>query len=301
MKKRILGLIISLILLSSGFVFASSTAYQNLTCKGNVCALQILWTSSAEDMPNTVDRDLSAASAWTDVDLAGGGGAYDESGDLTITAGAAGVGDYCTLPVASFPTTIGNIYTLTVDVANIAETWVVKSFDGTQTIGTISANGTAQTLEWTATTTGGLRLVAGANDASGDFDNFSLGESFNSFQTQEINGAIDGVETDPSGTAAPTDNYDISIANYLTTTINGTSTTTTRAICGDTGTWTSGEITTGADGVLANRDTANTEFTRFSDNSVYGGVYNIGPLLVDITNEGRAKSGVINIWFRKFD
>lgn len=299
MKKTVLCLIISFLLLFSGSAIAASSAYQKETCKGNVCVLQILWTSSAEAMPNLVDRDFSAASAWADVDLVSGTGAYDETGDLTITAGAAGIGDYCTLPVASFPTTIGNSYTMTFDVANIAETWTVKSFDGTQTIGTISANGTGQTLHWTATTTGGLRLIAAANAASGDFDNFSLGESFNSFQTQEINGLIDGVETDPSADAAPADNYDVSIANYLITTINSTSTTTLRAICADTGAWTSGEITTGEDGVLADRDTANTEFTRFLDNAVYGGVYNIGPLLIDITNEGRSKSGVVNIYYRK--
>lgn len=291
-----LSIILGFLLVFSGYALAASSAYQKTTCKDNVCVTQILWTSSAEIMPNVVDRDFSAASAWTNVDI----GAYDETGDLTITAAADGVGDYCTLPVASFPTTIGEIYNLTVDVANIAESWTVKSFDGTQTIGTISADG-ANTLEWTATTTGGLRLVAAANDASGDFDNFSGGLSFNSFQTAEIIGVIDGVETDPSATAAPTDNYDISIANYLVTTINGTSTTTLRAICGDTGAWTSGEITTGEDGVLADRDTANSEFTRFLDNSVYGGIYNIGPLLVDITNEGRAKSGVINIWFKKLN
>lgn len=297
MNKKILSIILSLLLLFAAPAFAASSAYQKTTCKGNACVLQVLWTSSAEDMPNVADRDFSEASAWANVDL----GAYDESDDLTITAGAAGVGDYCTLPVASFPTTIGDIYTLTVDVANIAETWTVQSFDGTQTIGTISANGTAQTLEWTAETTGGLRLVAGANDASADFDNFSLGLSFNSFQTADVNGIIDGIETDPSATAAPSDNYDISIANFIVTTINETSTTTSRAICGDTGTWTDGEISTNADGVLADRDTATSEFTRFLDNAVYGDVPNIGPLLIDLTHEGRSKSGVINIWFRKMN
>ena len=129
---------------------------------------------SAELMPNQVDRDFSGASAWADVDLAAGGGSYDESGDLSLTAGGAGAGDYCTCPVASAPTTVGQHYRMTFDLANLAQTWVIKSFDGTQTIGTASANGTAIVISWIAATTGGYRIEAGANNAVGDFDNFTL-------------------------------------------------------------------------------------------------------------------------------
>ncbi len=45
-----------------------------------------------ELMPNQVDRDFSGASAWDNVDL----NAYDETGDLTITATVAN--QYCTCP-----------------------------------------------------------------------------------------------------------------------------------------------------------------------------------------------------------
>lgn len=121
-----------------------------------------------ELMPNQVDRDFSGASTWENVDI----NAYDETDDLTITANA--IGQYCTLPVASFPTEIGKQYKMTYDLANIASTWTVKSFDGVQTIGTIAANATQGVLVWTAETTGGLRLVSVANDSSGDFDNFTL-------------------------------------------------------------------------------------------------------------------------------
>ena len=117
-------------------------------------------------MPNKVDRDFSGASAWADVDL----DAYDETGDLTITASAAD--QYCTLVAASAPTTATKRYQMTFDVANLVETWTIKSFDGTQTIGTVSADG-PQVFEWTATTAGGYRIVAVANTSSGDFDNFS--------------------------------------------------------------------------------------------------------------------------------
>lgn len=174
MKKRIALIVLSLLLVMAGSVFAASSCYQNLTCKGTACVLRLSWTT----------------------------------------------------------------------------------------------------------------------DASGDFA---------AFTTQEVNGFINRVETDPSGTSAPDDNYDISIANYLTSTINGTSTTTTRNICGDTGAWTAGEITTGEDGVLANRDTANTEETRFLINGSYTGLMNIGPLLIDISNAGNSESGVINIYYYKTD
>lgn len=123
---------------------------------------------ATELMPNTVDRDFSGASAWTNVDI----NAYDESTDLTITANA--VGQYCTLPVASAPMTSGQKYRLYFDCANIVSTWSVRNFDGTQTIGTISANGTDQFIDFTASTTGGLRIVSLANNSSADLDNFSL-------------------------------------------------------------------------------------------------------------------------------
>jgi len=123
---------------------------------------------SSELMPNQVDRDFSGASAWANVDV----NAYDETGDLTITATSAG--QYCTCPVLSAPTTIGKGYQLTYDIANIVSTWIVQSFDGTQVIGTISANATQGILTWTAETTGGYRIVSGETDSSCDFDNFTL-------------------------------------------------------------------------------------------------------------------------------
>ena len=131
-------------------------------------------TAPTELMPNAVDRTFSAASAWADVDLASGSGSYDESGDLSLLAGAAGAADYCTLAVASAPTTVGNKYRMLYDVSGIVESWTVKDFTGAQTIGTISANATQGYLDWTAEYTGGYRLVAAANDAAGSFDNFKL-------------------------------------------------------------------------------------------------------------------------------
>jgi len=124
--------------------------------------------SQTEKMPNQVDRDFSGASAWANVDL----NAYDETSDLTITATVAD--QYCTLLVASAPTTIGKKYRMTFDCANLVSTWTIKNFTGTQTIGTVTANGTQTAIEWTATTTGGYRIVAVSTTSSADFDNFTL-------------------------------------------------------------------------------------------------------------------------------
>ncbi|MCP5006511.1 MAG: hypothetical protein GY941_21615 [Planctomycetes bacterium] len=119
----------------------------------------------------TANRTFYAASDWANGDL----NAYDETGNLTITATAAD--QYCTLPIANAPTTIGTEYILYYDLANVVANWTVKDFTGAQTIGTISANATQGSLTWTASTTGGLRLVAADNNSSGDFDNFTMVQS----------------------------------------------------------------------------------------------------------------------------
>ena len=130
-----------------------------------------------ELMPNQVDRDFSAASAWADVDLAGGSGSYNETDDLSIAAGVAGVNDYCTLAVASCPTTIGKQYRLSFDLtAQTGVGWAFQSFGGTHVLGSTAGYTAAARYSFTfrALTTGGLRIVANANSVTGTFDNFSL-------------------------------------------------------------------------------------------------------------------------------
>ncbi len=128
---------------------------------------------------------------------------------------------------------------------------------------------------------------------------------FTGYTTMEVNGWIDAVETDPDGSAAPTANHDISIANKVVSVVNEagtfTSRTTTRDITGDTGVWSGADITTAQDGVLANRSATTPEMTRFLDNSNYGGLINLGPLLIDISNAGNTKKGMINIYFFKMN
>jgi hypothetical protein len=165
------------------------TAAEVLDLFRNGIAFIDKWGSQTELMPNQVDRDFSGASAWANVDL----NAYNETGDLSIIATVAG--QYCTCPVLSIPTTIGYRYRLKFDVANIISTWTIKSFDGTQTIGTVSGNGLQQSFEWIATTTGGLRLVAVGSTSAGDFDNFTLTKL----------GATIALEPEGIGSAAWTD------------------------------------------------------------------------------------------------
>ncbi len=151
---------------------ASDTLENDLaTAKGSAVADNdtFLVTGIAEEvMPNLNDRDFGGPAAWTNVDI----NAYNETTDLTITATVAG--QYCTLPVASAPMTIGVKYRLYFDLANISDTWDLEDFTGTDSHGTISANVTQGYIEFTCVTGGGFRLVAGENTSSGDFDNFSL-------------------------------------------------------------------------------------------------------------------------------
>lgn len=132
-----------------------------------------------ELMPNQVDRDFSGASAWANVDIA----TYNETGDLSLTATAAA--QYCTCPVLSAPTTIGKKYRVTFTAGNLISSWEIQSFDGTQVIGTVAVNG-EQSFDFTATTTGGYRMVAVDDDSSGDFDDYSLTE-LGQFQLSGIN------------------------------------------------------------------------------------------------------------------
>lgn len=130
--------------------------------------------SSSELMPNSNDRNfIGGSTSWADFDLVVRGGVFNDVIDLSLVAGGAGVGSFCTCAVDGAPTTIGGAYKMTVNVGGLALTWIIKSFDGVQTIGTITGPGT-QSFYWTATTIGGYRIVAGAPNATGNFDNFTL-------------------------------------------------------------------------------------------------------------------------------
>lgn len=125
---------------------------------------------NTELMPNSDDRTCHSDGAWANVDLTG---AFTLDGSLTITASDAAA-EFCTLPIASFPTDIGKTYKMSYDLASVSGTWLIKDFTGLQTIGTIAANVTQGVITWLANTTGGLRMVASDSSSSGIFDNFTL-------------------------------------------------------------------------------------------------------------------------------
>lgn len=114
------------------------------------------------------DSTFAGASNWANFDLS----AYDETGDLTITANA--IGQYCTLPAANAPMVVGKQYRMVYDAANLVDEFEVYDESGTQLITTIDADGAGQSLLFTATTAGGFRIVAKGATSSVDLDNIYL-------------------------------------------------------------------------------------------------------------------------------
>jgi len=123
------------------------------------------------------DRDFSAATSWTNGDI----NAYDETNDLTVTANA--IGQYCTLPDAQAVMASGKVYKLEFDVANLVSNWTIKDETGSYVISSTVTDATTNsfTFEYTGTAGGGIRLTSTAIDSSGDFDNFTLKETTNSW------------------------------------------------------------------------------------------------------------------------
>jgi hypothetical protein len=127
-----------------------------------------------ELMPNAVDRQCDAGSAWANVDV----DTFTLNGSVFLQAAA--IDQYCTCPVASMPMTAGVEYTLQYDVLNaglpISDFWIVQDFTGAQEFGRINALGADQLMTFTPDTgiTGGIRLVSGTASAEAELDNFSL-------------------------------------------------------------------------------------------------------------------------------
>ena len=148
---------------------------------------------SASSIITGNDSTFADTSNWANVDV----DAFDATTDMTMTASAAD--QYCTLPVANAGTTSGKNYTLTFSVANLVGTWTVKDFAGTNTLGTVTADGD-QSITFTAASTGGLRLVAGTDTASGDFDDFELYQTFVEDTDYEVNTRLGAIKALSTGT-----------------------------------------------------------------------------------------------------
>ena len=123
-----------------------------------------------------------------------------------------------------------------------------------------------------------LRITWTAGDtASGETGNVE-------FLTREVNGLILGFQTNPDGTEAPTDNYDIVLVDAESG----------RKICYDSG---SGETTAG-DGILANRDTSNTEYVPMQTSTgVPCAIPHLGGMTVYAFHAGETNAGVLDIFF----
>ena len=102
-----------------------------------------------------------------------------------------------------------------------------------------------------------VHTVAWTSDASGNCDAGVV----------HIDGQLQRVVTDPSGTAAPTDDYDITLVDEDGYDIAG--------------------------GQLANRDTANTETVVLT-----AALLHYGNVTVTVANAGNAKSGTIKLYVR---
>jgi len=98
----------------------------------------------------------------------------------------------------------------------------------------------------------------------------------------EINGIVMKADCIPSATAAPTDNYDITLRN-----------TSGIDVFGDTGP----AGTEGEDGGLANLDTAVAAQNMPIVNAVRTTVPVMGKLSLDVLNAGNSKGGTIRIHF----
>ncbi len=168
-------------------VFRNNEIYNCEKDPGSSIQMMRSKNDTVELMPNSNDKSVTTPNAWADVDLVSGGGSFSNDGALILASGSSGVGDYCTLPVASYPMTNGETYRFTAytgdgsdggeDINTFAGTWVVKSFDGTQTFGTITSRATPFVIDFTAEAHGGgLRIEAGSNNAKIHMDNFTLGD-----------------------------------------------------------------------------------------------------------------------------
>lgn len=129
----------------------------------------------------------------------------------------------------------------------------------------------AGTIVVTKTTFGSVKKTSYAwtSDASGDVSGGAK---------PLISGQIFRVVTNPDGTDAPTDNYDIVLNDEDTVDL--------------------------AQGLLANRDTANNEDVAIAKEQAVGATTALLPVvtnsLVDcvVSNAGNAKKGVVNVYWR---
>jgi len=131
----------------------------------------------SEIITDSHNSDFSDTNEWANGAGAAALDSFNSSGDLSITS--SDKDDYCTLPVANATTVVGTRYRLSVDVSGTVDynhAWLIKSFDGTQTLAWVYQTGTQLTYDFVAETTGGFRIqqVSWYATSTANFDNFSL-------------------------------------------------------------------------------------------------------------------------------
>jgi hypothetical protein len=133
-----------------GRVLSGGTLAQNINL---LISTQSGYSNSLMTTANS--KVTSGANDWVNVDI---GTTFTTNNEIVAIASAQD--QYFQLPVASAPTISGVSYRLVFDVTALADTWTIKDFTNTQTIGTITATGAGQTIDFTASTPGGFSFIA---------------------------------------------------------------------------------------------------------------------------------------------
>lgn len=106
-----------------------------------------------------VNYDFSGANNWANANLT----SYSETPTLSL---AGTTSQYCSIIAGNgFGTTIGKKYRIDLTASSVTGSWLIRSQDVSQTIGTITTAGVTS-FEFTATSTGGLRISCSADGAA---------------------------------------------------------------------------------------------------------------------------------------
>ncbi|MFH1898613.1 MAG: hypothetical protein ABH886_10370, partial [Candidatus Desantisbacteria bacterium] len=126
----------------------------------------------AELITVQANRDFSAPSNWEN-DFWDPIAAYDETGDLSITADARL--QFCYMGFALMSRY--KVYRVQFDVANIVGSWYLTDYGEANKFGTVTVNGPNTFYAvMNYPTSGGLKIKSNSVNSSGDFDNFSVKE-----------------------------------------------------------------------------------------------------------------------------
>jgi len=132
-----------------------------------IVAVSVMDTEYATELIEDVEnRDFSAASDWTNTDMA----TYDESDDLSVTNDAAD--QSCYLNVSDLIEE-GHRYRLHYDCTLTSGTFELQEYTASTKLGDF-ADGEDNVIEFTAGADDMIKIVGTAAAGQADFDNFSL-------------------------------------------------------------------------------------------------------------------------------